>query len=81
MFSLCTKVACDKGTFMFSNKNKLSNKGFDKDVIENVLQELKDNGFQSDVRYLSEYIRYRQNQGHSSKKLYMNSSLTELAQN
>lgn len=53
----------------FQIKNKLSNKGFDKDVIENVLQELKDNGFQSDVRYLSEYIRYRQNQGHSSKKI------------
>ena len=50
-------------------KNKLSKKGFDKNVIENVLQELKDNGYQSDERYLEEYIRYRQNQGHSSKKI------------
>ena len=69
MFSLCTKALAIREHSCFQIKNKLSNKGFDKDVIENVLQELKDNGFQSDVRYLSEYIRYRQNQGHSSKKI------------
>jgi regulatory protein len=50
-------------------KNKLANKGFNTETISNVVKELIDAGFQSDQRYLSEYIRYRQSQGHSKKKI------------
>ncbi len=50
-------------------KNKLANKGFDTKIIENVVLEIQETGFQSDIRYAEEYIRYRQNSGYSSKKI------------
>ena len=50
-------------------KNKLTNKGFDNKIIENVVLEIQETGFQSDTRYAEEYIRYRQNSGYSSKKI------------
>ena len=50
-------------------KNKLINKGFDSKIIENVVSEIQETGFQSDKRYAEEYIRYRQNSGYSSKKI------------
>ena len=50
-------------------KNKLINKGFDSKIIENVISEIQESGFQSDRRYAEEYIRYRQNSGYSSKKI------------
>ena len=53
----------------FQIKNKLTNKGFGSDIIESVILEIKNNGFQSDKRYTEEYIRYRQNSGYGSKKI------------
>ena len=53
----------------FQIKNKLINKGFDINTIIEVLNELDDSGFQSDQRYIKEYVRYRQNIGYSSKKI------------
>ena len=53
----------------FQIKNKLVSKGFDLDIIESVILEIKNNGFQSDKRYTEEYIRYRQNSGYGSKKI------------
>jgi len=53
----------------FQIKNKLINKGFNISVINDVLYELNESGFQSDERYAIEYIRYRQNIGYSSKKI------------
>ena len=53
----------------FQIKNKLTNKGFGSDIIESVILEIKNNGFQSDERYAEEYIRYRQNSGYGSKKI------------
>ena len=50
-------------------KNKLTNKGFDNKIIENVVTEIQETGFQSDTRYAEEYIRYRQNSGYGSKKI------------
>ena len=50
-------------------KNKLTNKGFDNKIIENVVTEIQETGFQSDTRFTEEYIRYRQNSGYSSKKI------------
>ena len=50
-------------------KNKLTNKGFDNKIIENVVLEIQETGFQSDTRYAEEYIRYRQNSGYGSKKI------------
>ena len=50
-------------------KNKLINKGFDSKIIENVVSEIQETGFQSDTRYAEEYIRYRQNSGYGSKKI------------
>ena len=53
----------------FQIKNKLVGKGFDLDIIESVILEIKNNGFQSDKRYVEEYITYRQNSGYGSKKI------------
>ena len=53
----------------FQIKNKLVSKGFDLDIIESVILEIKNNGFQSDKRYTEEYITYRQNSGYGSKKI------------
>jgi len=53
----------------FQIKNKLINKGFNINIINDVLHELNESGFQSDERYAKEYIRYRQNIGYSSKKI------------
>ena len=50
-------------------KNKLINKGFKKKIVNDVLQELLESGFQSDKRYTEEYIRYRQNIGYGVKKI------------
>jgi len=50
-------------------KNKLINKGFEKKIVNDVLQELLESGFQSDKRYTEEYIRYRQNIGYGVKKI------------
>ena len=49
--------------------NKLVNKNLGVDLINEVLKELQDGGFQSDERYTQEYIRYRQNTGYSSRKI------------
>ena len=49
--------------------NKLKNKGFDEDIINNVLEDLLNSRFQSDERYTEEYIRYRQNSGYSYEKI------------
>jgi regulatory protein len=48
--------------------NKLKNKGFEVDIINNVLEDLRNSGFQSDERYTEEYIRYRQNSGYGLEK-------------
>ena len=53
----------------FQIKNKLINKGFDINTIIEVLNELDDSGFQSDQRYIKEYIRFRQNIGYGTKKI------------
>ena len=50
-------------------KNKLINKGFEKSIVIDVLNELNDSGYQSDQRYTTEYIRYRQNIGYGVKKI------------
>ena len=50
-------------------KNKLINKGFEKEIINDVLHDLYESGFQSDKRYTEEYIRYRQNIGYGAKKI------------
>ena len=49
--------------------NKLKNKGFDEDIINNVLEDLRNSRFQSDQRYTEEYIRYRQNSGYGLEKI------------
>ena len=49
--------------------NKLKNKGFDEDIINNVLEDLLNSRFQSDERYTEEYIRYRQNSGYGLEKI------------
>ena len=61
----------------FQIKNKLTNKGFDSEIIDSVVLEIKATGFQSDERYTEEFIRYRQNYGYGSKKLFM--SLNQMA--
>ncbi len=53
----------------FQIKNKLTNKGFDSEIIDSVVLEIKATGFQSDERYTEELIRYRQNYGYGSKKI------------
>ena len=53
----------------FQIYNKLVNKNLGVDLINEVLKELQDGGFQSDERYTQEYIRYRQNTGYSSRKI------------
>ena len=53
----------------FQIYNKLVNKNLGVDLINEVLKELQDGGFQSDERYTQEYIRYRQNTGCSSRKI------------
>ena len=49
--------------------NKLKNKGFEADIVNNVLEDLRNSGFQSDERYTEEYIRYRQNSGYGLEKI------------
>ena len=53
----------------FQIYNKLVNKNLGLDLINKVLKDLQDAGFQSDERYTQEYIRYRQNTGYSSRKI------------
>ena len=53
----------------FQIYNKLVNKNLGVDLINEVLKDLQDGGFQSDERYTQEYIRYRQNTGCSSRKI------------
>ena len=53
----------------FQIKNKLLSKGFNNEIIESVLLEIQQTGFQSDARYTEEYIRHRQNSGYSSRKI------------
>ena len=53
----------------FQIYNKLVNKNLGVDLINEVLKDLQDGGFQSDERYTQEYIRYRQNTGYSSRKI------------
>ena len=53
----------------FQIKNKLLSKGFNTEIIESVLLEIQQTGFQSDARYTEEYIRHRQNSGYSSRKI------------
>ena len=53
----------------FQIYNKLVNKNLGVDLINEVLKELQDGGFQSDERYTQEYIRYMQNTGYSSRKI------------
>lgn len=53
----------------FQIYNKLVNKNLGVDLINKVLKDLQDGGFQSDERYTQEYIRYRQNTGYSSRKI------------
>lgn len=49
--------------------NKLKNKGFEVGIINDVLEDLCNSGFQSDERYTEEYIRYRQNSGYGLEKI------------
>ena len=53
----------------FQIYNKLVNRNLGVDLINKVLKDLQDGGFQSDERYTQEYIRYRQNTGYSSRKI------------
>jgi regulatory protein len=53
----------------FQLTNKLKNKGFNVDIINNVLEDLSNSKFQSDERYTEEYIRYRQNSGYGLEKI------------
>ena len=53
----------------FQLTNKLTNKGFGPDTINDVLEELIKSKFLSDERYTEEYIRYKQNSGYGSKKI------------
>ena len=53
----------------FQIKNKLCKKGFEDEIVENVLMEIKKTGFQSDKRYTEEYIRHKQVLGYGSKKI------------
>ena len=53
----------------FQIYNKLVNKNLGVDLINEVLKDLQEGGFQSDERYTQEYIRYRQNTGCSSRKI------------
>ena len=53
----------------FQIENKLLSKGFNTEIIESVLLEIQQTGFQSDARYTEEYIRHRQNSGYGSRKI------------
>ncbi len=50
-------------------KNKLLSKGFNEETIDNVINRLKESGFQCDERYVKEYIKYRQSLGYGLKKI------------
>jgi len=67
--NLAKKYLAMREHSQFQIYNKLVNKNLGVDLINKVLKDLQDGGFQSDERYTQEYIRYRQNTGYSSRKI------------
>jgi len=52
-------------------QNKLIKKGWNKSQIEPVLDELSQDGLQSDTRFIESYIRYRRQAGYGPRRIAM----------